>query len=110
MKLSRQEYWSGLLFPPISGNLPDPGIQPISLASSAWQADSLLPSHLGSPHHILDAFSNTFKEKPPVLPAGHNSGDRFEVFPSFPPGYTMFQAKLWPVLGSFEPSFVWPAP
>ena len=59
---SRQEYWSGLLFPPIPGNLPDPGIQPISLASSAWQADSLLPSHLGSPHHILDAFSNTFKK------------------------------------------------
>ena len=27
----RQEYWSGLLFPP-PGDLPDPGIEPASLA------------------------------------------------------------------------------
>ena len=31
---SRQEYWSGLPFPP-PGNLPDPGIEPTSLASIA---------------------------------------------------------------------------
>ena len=30
--LSRQEYWSGLPFPP-PGNLPDPGIEPASLTS-----------------------------------------------------------------------------
>ena len=35
---SRQEYWSGLLFPS-PGDLPDPGIEP---RSPAWQADSLL--------------------------------------------------------------------
>ena len=35
----RQEYWSGLPFP-------SPGIEPVS---SAWQADSLPLSHLGSP-------------------------------------------------------------
>jgi len=34
MGLSRQEYWSGLPFPP-PGDLPDPGIQPASLASPA---------------------------------------------------------------------------
>ena len=34
MELSRQEYWSGLPFPP-PGDLPDPGIEPPSLASSA---------------------------------------------------------------------------
>ena len=28
---SRQEYWNGFPFPP-PGNLPDPGIQPLSLA------------------------------------------------------------------------------
>ena len=38
---SRQEYWSGLPFPP-PGDLPDPGIEP---ASSALQADTL-PSEL----------------------------------------------------------------
>ena len=35
MGLSRQEYWSGLLFPP-SGDLPDPGIESISPAAPAW--------------------------------------------------------------------------
>ena len=33
----RQEYWSGLPFPP-TGDLPDPGIEP---GSPALQADSL---------------------------------------------------------------------
>ena len=32
-----------------SGDLPDPGIKPESHVSSAWQVDSLLLSHLGSP-------------------------------------------------------------
>ena len=36
MGLSRQEYWSGLPFPS-PGDLPDPGIEPMS---SALQADS----------------------------------------------------------------------
>ena len=36
MGFSRQEYWSGLPFPP--GDLPDPGIEP---GSPALQADSL---------------------------------------------------------------------
>ena len=31
---SRQEYWSGLPFPP-PGDLPDPGVEPISLTSPA---------------------------------------------------------------------------
>ena len=44
MGFSRQEYWSGLLFPP-PGDLPDPGIEPASLA---LQADSLSLSHQGS--------------------------------------------------------------
>ena len=45
--LSRQEYWSRLPFPP-SGELPDPGIKPMSLVSPALQADSLPLSHQGS--------------------------------------------------------------
>ena len=32
MGFSRQEYWSGLLCPP-PGDLPDPGIEPVSLKS-----------------------------------------------------------------------------
>ena len=34
MEFSRQEYWSGLPCPPL-GNLPDPGIKPLSLMSPA---------------------------------------------------------------------------
>ena len=34
MKFSRQEYWSGLPFP-IPRDLPDPGIEPLCLASPA---------------------------------------------------------------------------
>ena len=44
---SRQEYWSGLPFPPTSGYLPNPGIEPRCLA---FQTDSLLLSHQGSPY------------------------------------------------------------
>ena len=40
MGFSRQKYWKGLPFPP-SGDLPDPGIEPASLASPAWESDSL---------------------------------------------------------------------
>ena len=34
MGFSRQEYWSGFSFPP-PGDLPDPGIKPMSLMSPA---------------------------------------------------------------------------
>ena len=34
MGFSRQEYWSGLPFPPL-GDLPNPGIESLSLASPA---------------------------------------------------------------------------
>ena len=58
MKFSRQKYWSGLPFP-TPGELPDPGIEPFSLAVSYsknpprrwilyhWH-------HLGSPKHVKD--------------------------------------------------------
>ena len=45
----RQEYWSGLPFPS-PGHLPDPGIEPVSIA---WQADSLPLHHLGGPFSFL---------------------------------------------------------
>ena len=47
MGFSRQEYCSGLSFPP-PGDLPNPGIRPRSPVASALQADSLPLSHLGS--------------------------------------------------------------
>ena len=47
MGFSRQEYWSGLPCPP-PGDLPNPGIEPVSLASPELQADSLLLTPWGS--------------------------------------------------------------
>ena len=44
----RQEYWSGLPFPP-SGDLSDPGVEPIS---PALQADSLPSEPPGKPWQI----------------------------------------------------------
>ena len=46
-EFSRQEYWSGL--PCLSpGDLPNPGIEPMSTVAHALQADSLLLSHQGN--------------------------------------------------------------
>ena len=59
MGFPRQEYCSGLPFPP-PGDLPDPGIQ---LGSSPpWQTDSLPAKPPGKPHPIwvLLIYSNTF--------------------------------------------------
>ena len=48
MGFSRQEYWSVLPCPP-PGDLPHPGIEPVSPMAPALQADSLLLSYQGSP-------------------------------------------------------------
>ena len=55
MAFSTQEYQSGLPFPP-PGDLPDPGIEPGSPASSESQADSLPLSHWGE-KLMNDAYS-----------------------------------------------------
>ena len=49
MEFSRQEYWSGLLFPP-AGDLPDPGIEP---ASPVLAGGFFILRHLGSPSYSL---------------------------------------------------------
>ena len=49
MEFSRQEYWSGLPFPPPK-DLPKPGIEPATLVSPSLADDSLSLHHLGSPY------------------------------------------------------------
>ena len=51
MGFSRQEYWSGLPFPPTE-DFSNPGIEPSSPVSPALQADSLLRSHRESPENL----------------------------------------------------------
>ena len=48
MGFSRQEHWSGLPCPP-SGDLPHPGIEPVSPVSPALTGRFFITSHLGSP-------------------------------------------------------------
>ena len=50
MGLFRQEYWSGLPFPPL-GDFPNPGIEP---TSPALQADSLPSNRWGSLTYLED--------------------------------------------------------
>ena len=56
MGFPRQDYCSGLPFPS-PGDLPDPGIKPVSLA---FQADTSLPSHQVSPEMTLQGNSVQF--------------------------------------------------
>ena len=46
MGFSRQEYWSGLPLP-TPGDLPDPGIEPASLAPPALAGGFFTPAYLG---------------------------------------------------------------
>ena len=53
MEFSRQEYWSRLPFP-TPGDLPDPGIEPTSLASAALQEYSFDTPRVGD--MLLETF------------------------------------------------------
>ena len=59
MGFFRQEYWSGLPFPPL-GNLLDPEIDPTSFVSAAFQADSLPSEPLGESTPFLKALEIFF--------------------------------------------------
>ena len=57
MGFSREEYWSGLPFPS-PGDLPDPGIEPVSPVSPALQVDSLLTDQSGKLISLPEAISS----------------------------------------------------
>ena len=68
MEFSQEEYWSGLPCPP-PGDLPDPGMRPMSPVSPALQADSLLlkpwvlsipfkPHHSPVKYRLVSSFSD----------------------------------------------------
>ena len=72
MGFSRQEYWSGLPFPP-PGDLLDPGIKP---GSSALQVDLLPSEPRGKPHGIaakrMQVCMSTYNISDIVLYSFHN--------------------------------------
>ena len=63
MGFSRQEYWSGLPFPP-PGNLPDSGIKP---TSPALQADFFVTELPGKPTLLYECLSSSVFRLPPGL-------------------------------------------
>ena len=70
----RQEYWRGLPSPP-PGDLPNPGIEPMSLTSPALAAVSLTLASPGKPIGTLKLFKDMgwliyFKYSPPRSPLG----------------------------------------
>jgi len=57
MEFSRQEYWSGLPFPP-QGDLPNPGIEPLSPASPALTGGLFTTEPPGNPQYLDVSFGN----------------------------------------------------
>ena len=58
MEFSMQEYWNGLPFSPL-GDLPDPGIEPVSPASPALAGRFFTTEPPGKSHWHLN-FQNNF--------------------------------------------------
>ena len=52
MGFPRQEYWSGVPCPP-PGDLPNPGIEPVSIMSPALAGGSLPQAPARQPNHLL---------------------------------------------------------
>ena len=66
MGFSRQEYWSGLPFPP-PGNLLDKGPNTHFLCLVHWQVEFLPWSHLGSPNQLCCAVLCLVAQSCPTL-------------------------------------------
>ena len=61
MGFSRQEYWSGLSFPP-PGDLPNPGTEPTSLTSPALAGKDSLPLAPPGQPQIIYQIKNQIKQ------------------------------------------------
>ena len=112
MEFSRQEYWSGLSFPS-SGDLPDPGIKPMSLTSPAlaggffttsatWELPLLVGLQSGTPILIARCLLFTcILEMSPCLPPCESypalspcTGSNTVFFWFFPPTLFSWTAVL----------------
>ena len=60
VEFSKQEYWSGLPFP-VPGDLPDPGIEPVSLASPALAGEFSTTEPPGKPYRCVVSTANYHK-------------------------------------------------
>ena len=65
IKFSKQDYWSGLLFPP-PGHLPIPGIKPRLLCPLNWQENSLPLAPPGKLHGRQTGMKGELFQKNPL--------------------------------------------
>ena len=89
----RQEYWSGLPFPN-PGDLPNPGTEPMSLASPAFVGRFFTIAPPGKPHMIWRTFTPLILSPVWKLLRGRD----YSPFPPYPrpaPGTGMFWLKPW---------------
>ena len=82
MEFSRQEYWSRLPCPP-PGDLPDPGIEPVSPASPPWHTNTAEPP--GKPRYQYTSSQMSCAADQHVF-CPHFSYQTFILFPSAHPG------------------------
>ena len=82
MGFSRQEYWSGLPFPP-PGALPDSGIKPSFLCLLHWQVGSSPLAPSGKPYIYITTCIWTEEPGGLYSPWGHKKSDTTEGLPLF---------------------------
>ena len=88
--LPKQGYWSWLPFPP-PGDLPNPGIEPMTPALPALQADSLPLRHPGSPEPTNQQSSKT------QLSTNHSmTSSQGQTFPSALPAAQKASLRVLP--------------
>ena len=90
MEFSRQEYWSGLLFPSL-GDLPNPGIKP---RSTTLQANSLPSEPPGKPHYFLKQHVNLQLYRKKCLIKKQTWRRKWQPTPVFLPGKIHAQRSL----------------
>ena len=110
MAFSRQEYWSRLPWPP-PGDLPDPGIEPVSLmppalaggfftTSATWK--NLRHTAAAYPREFKNIFSDEWGNKWLKTITAHRSSEGISAFP--PCHYPSSQLALFVILrNTFEP-------
>ena len=96
MGFPRQEYWSGLPFPP-PGDLPHPGIEPMTPVSPALASSSWLQNHSEREGNHFEEVSNQV-ECPEVV-SGHWLLHKCQILPlplSFPCHYVILLHSINP--------------
>ena len=99
MGFSRQEYWNGLPFP-FQGDLPDPGIKPVSLESS-YEGSASLP---GRVCECVCSYALMHAHVPSLWELGPLGGQTL----SLPPGFGLAHLNMNPLcVDACACVFVW---